>query len=1294
MLRKCSTLFLFLALTSSGIISSCGRSESNVDSASAGAEDAASVPHITIKGQISAGTQSSTGASPDISLPKNQTDANSDPFLITLKDFNTVKQLVAPATAAADGSYSIDVPLSALGGAGATADIYLEALNSRQTLLTAFRAATAADGQSINKDVTAQTTAALAMAGSALNDDAINIAGSSFQPGKDAMPQDVLSQKDPIIYMDTYARMLQTKTESGFGNLAKTIEIIVTKAATLGTGTDILAVINKYIKGDSIDGKYSDIYKEAAIDLDTAKTFAQQFKAVKTFVTQTLAQKDSTINKFMRVQGDEATTRMAQTLASFSDATALSSTSSLDFFRGVIAQAQTANDFSVFKDAFSNPTAVGYFLSVASSKGGWSISTPAVVSFFIKSAPTIFKVNNGELVQGGANDIYNFLEAAAQQVSPENRQNADVFLDIIEKAPFVGSRFLELRLKGTAVTEATFNFQGFVTRIKTASTFDNGINLADFFTATPAKTASVSSTGATVSLAIPISEKYPAPDAKGVATTVVYAVFSKDVDPATVTTSTFIVKGADGAAVAGSVAYNAFLRRAAFTPSSPFALSTAYTVVLTTGLKSKGGGNLESQVTWSFTTPTALIITETSPANQGLCPIRGIISATYSNPLSSDTLANLAVTLKCNSINVSGTTTVTPGNKIVQFAPAAALTAGQSCQMTFPAVKDFVGNSLAATSVTCTVTDDTDGPTAVTALTATPNGGACNLSFNQPTDNVTTSTNIACYIFSSATAGGEDLNQASPFKIFRMDTTATSTSTSTWQGYNTARYYVIRCKDAVANWGAASGEVSCQTTIGPPSLNVEASTDKSCSADLNWSAMSGAIGYKLYADTSSNFTPGSGNLISGNATSPYKQSGLTCDTTYYFKAVSFNAKGDSVASGYSSFTPTLNYTKTEIAGSSGKANHPSMVLDSNSKVHMSSVNADGDLMYATNTSGSLQQVTIYQNSTGRVRENAITRDSSNNLYISFYDDKYTNKSTWVDDSQDYIKVAKCAAGLDCTTTSNWTFTTVRTMSTSINSSCGRGLNNIAVENGGKIHIVFVDLSSNENSCSLAALYETTCSTACTTASNWSAPVQIDTLGTNGANARLSLVLDSADKPRVAYVVSGGSYPYYTSELRTAKYTTAWQAPESVQSVTSSIYYGLAFPSLALDASGNSMISYGYSNYPNFALRLATNATGAWVITDIDSSSSRYFDYGQFSSMAIDSGNKIHIAYGTSYGSEVRYATNKSGAWVLSTLDSYSNYSSVNTNWYINIVLDSSSNPHFGYFKYGSNSLWYTKQLPY
>ncbi len=121
--------------------------------------------------------------------------------------------------------------------------------------------------------------------------------------------------------------------------------------------------------------------------------------------------------------------------------------------------------------------------------------------------------------------------------------------------------------------------------------------------------------------------------------------------------------------------------------------------------------------------------------------------------------------------------------------------------------------------------------------------------------------------------------------------------------------------------------------------------------------------------------------------------------------------------------------------------------------------------------------------------------------------------------------------------------------------------------------------------------------------------------------------------------------------------------------------------IAVDSNNKVHISYNVfdkKNSKNF-LRHATNASGTWTIETVENG-----DVGWDSSIAIDSNNKVHIAYVYVYGTDdiykgLKYATNKSGSWVITTVGE----SNADVGWASDIAIDSRNSVHIVYHNYNN-----------
>jgi WD40 repeat protein len=106
-----------------------------------------------------------------------------------------------------------------------------------------------------------------------------------------------------------------------------------------------------------------------------------------------------------------------------------------------------------------------------------------------------------------------------------------------------------------------------------------------------------------------VSARSPAAGATGVGQgTAVTATFSEAMNPATVTTASFLLQGPGGAPVAAAVAYDGDTRTATLTPNGSLAATTTYTATVkggAGGVKDIAGNALAADQVWTFTTAAA-----------------------------------------------------------------------------------------------------------------------------------------------------------------------------------------------------------------------------------------------------------------------------------------------------------------------------------------------------------------------------------------------------------------------------------------------------------------------------------------------------------------------------------------------------------------------------------------------------------------------------------------------------------------------------------------------------------------
>ena len=186
----------------------------------------------------------------------------------------------------------------------------------------------------------------------------------------------------------------------------------------------------------------------------------------------------------------------------------------------------------------------------------------------------------------------------------------------------------------------------------------------------------------------------PTPGAAGVArNTTVTATFSEAVTPTSVTTTTFTLTPAGGAAVAGTVTASG--TTATFTPAAALAFGTTYTARVTSGVTDLGGNALAQGQTWSFTTAEAgPVVTATLPgAGASGVPRNVVLQVTFNEPVNhaSVNLTSFQLT-PANGMLVPGTFGGT-GNTVT-FRPTAQLLPDTTYNVVLSGIVDVDGNPM------------------------------------------------------------------------------------------------------------------------------------------------------------------------------------------------------------------------------------------------------------------------------------------------------------------------------------------------------------------------------------------------------------------------------------------------------------------------------------------------------------------------------------------------------------------------------------------------------------------------
>jgi|GEM_PF-4498841 len=263
-------------------------------------------------------------------------------------------------------------------------------------------------------------------------------------------------------------------------------------------------------------------------------------------------------------------------------------------------------------------------------------------------------------------------------------------------------------------------------------------------------------------------------------------------------------------------------------------------------------------------------------------------------------------------------------------------------------------------------------------------------------------------------------------------------------------------------------------------------------------------------------------------------------------------------------------------------------------VHIAYQQASNNLRYAVGDFGSWAASTLESGYVGG--HNSIAVDSTGKIHISYW------KGTGSED----LKYATNSSG------------TWQTETVDASGSVGFSTS-IGIDLGGGVHIAYSD-STN-----------TSLKYATGNFGAWSVST-LDNSAHVGSDCYLAM--DSNGKVHIAYLDSTANDIKYINNV-----SGAWSTPEFIGDSAASSFRDV---SLALDSNNKAHISYYMKNGE---LRYATNASGSWVKTILDSG-----DVGEFPSIAVDANDGIHISYYDTGNGNLKYAYNISGTWELKTID--------------------------------------------
>lgn len=233
-----------------------------------------------------------------------------------------------------------------------------------------------------------------------------------------------------------------------------------------------------------------------------------------------------------------------------------------------------------------------------------------------------------------------------------------------------------------------------------------------------------------------VSSTDPEPNETGVATNKKIAIiFSEEMNPLTVNSTTLTLKDPSGTAVAGAVTYAGLT--ANFTPTLNLTSGTTYTAAVSNGATDLAGNALAASFVWSFTAgagadSAAPTVVSTDPFRDAEnVAINQRLAATFNEGMEAASVNTTTFTVKkANGTTVDGT--VTFAGLVANFVPTANLEANIVYTATITnGVKDLAGNPMAANYVWSFTSGSILDNTAPTVASTDPAHGDTDVASNK-----------------------------------------------------------------------------------------------------------------------------------------------------------------------------------------------------------------------------------------------------------------------------------------------------------------------------------------------------------------------------------------------------------------------------------------------------------------------------------------------------------------------------------------------------------------------------------
>jgi hypothetical protein len=191
--------------------------------------------------------------------------------------------------------------------------------------------------------------------------------------------------------------------------------------------------------------------------------------------------------------------------------------------------------------------------------------------------------------------------------------------------------------------------------------------------------------------------------------------------------------------------------------------------------------------------------------------------------------------------------------------------------------------------------------------------------------------------------------------------------------------------------------------------------------------------------------------------------------------------------------------------------------------------------------------------------------------------------------------------------------------------------------------------------------------------------------TNVAGSWVTSIVDSASDydTGIALDANGKVHIVYDGTGGDLKYATNAAGNWVTSTIESGAYSGvIGDDSIAIDSNGKIHISY--FNAAGLDLKYATDASGTWqAFIVVNGGAATGTLPGYSASIDTDSNNKIHISYYDDASPDsIKYITNASGTWVVTTVDTIG----LAAGWKTSLAVDYNNKVHITYYDWTTDAL--------